>query len=90
MKRLIVFLLGVVIGWQLVGKMDRHDWDALIPSEKIAVINLFSDRYFQDGRCGGANFKALADDKEVLFFFECVKPRIEAKGGKNEKENSFG
>jgi hypothetical protein len=76
MKRFFLFLTAIIIGWTLIGKMDKQNWDTLTAPEKKAIVSVITDRYFEAVNCGGADFRILTDENEILFFVNCVKPRL--------------
>ena len=75
MKKLVVLL---AIGWTLIGKMEMKHWNNLTPPEKKAVMNLFTDKYFQANKCGGAEFRVMDNGVEIQFYGNCTTPQLEA------------
>jgi len=78
MKRLAVFLLSVIIGWTLLGKIPKENWDKLSPKEQIAIVNavIYKTQFFEKTSCGKAEFRVMTDNQEVLIFVQCVEPRL--------------
>ena len=76
MKRLIVLLLPALIGWILIGKMDKPDFDKLTLPEQKAVINIVVDKFFNKTSCGKAQIMITTDNKEVLVYALCTEPRL--------------
>ena len=76
MKKFVVFLTLMLIGWTLIGKMDKKRWDNLAIMEKKAIVCLITDKYFEATNCGGAEIRVMDDDDNVQFFAQCLCPRI--------------
>jgi hypothetical protein len=76
MKKLLALLIPAIIGWMLIGRIDKDVWDKLSTGEKKGVVNLMTDRYFQMSKCQGADFRIIIDN-DVQFFAICTNPRKE-------------
>lgn len=80
MKKLIVLLFAVIVGWVLIGKMPKAEWDKLDPIQQMFMVQIAANKFLENGLCAEAEIRVMGNETEVIFLGQCVKERREADG----------